>query len=98
MATSRVLAGGKAYFQRAGLGLDGVCPVASKPVNKSPHRVTRPSEDRARREHGGYIESPKKLERQFADGLERTRLRLEQQREEIRRLAAIRRAGSGVKT
>ena len=50
-------------------------------------RSERPSEDRARREHGGYIESPKKLERQLADGLERTRLRLEQQREELRHLA-----------
>jgi hypothetical protein len=66
--------------------------VANKPVIKTPHRVRRLSEDRARREHGGYLESAKKLERQFAEGIERTRLRLEQQREELRRLAAARRA------
>ena len=45
-------------------------------------------DETSRSEHGGYIESPKKLERQFAEGLERTRLRLEHQREELRRLAA----------
>jgi hypothetical protein len=47
-------------------------------------------DETSRYEHGGYIESPKKLERQFAEGLERTRLRLEQQREELRRLAVVR--------
>jgi hypothetical protein len=68
--------------------------VANKPIIKTPHRVRRLSEDRARREHGGYLESAKNLERQLAEGLERTRLRLEQQREELRRLAAARNSGS----
>jgi hypothetical protein len=49
-------------------------------------------DETSRHEHGGYIESAKNLERQLADGLERTRLRLEQQREELRCLAAARRA------
>jgi hypothetical protein len=49
-------------------------------------------DETSRYEHDGYIESPKKLARQFNEALERTRLRLEQQREEIRRTAAIRRA------
>ena len=49
-------------------------------------------DETSRHEHGGYIESPKKLARQFAEGLERTRRRLEQQREEIRRTTAVRRA------
>jgi hypothetical protein len=65
--------------------------VANKPVIKTTHRARCLSEDRARREHGGYLESAKKLERQFADGLERTRLRLEQQREELARRARVRR-------
>jgi hypothetical protein len=46
--------------------------------------------DKAHRYNHGYAESPATLARQFAEGLERTRLRLEQQREELRRLAAVR--------
>jgi hypothetical protein len=48
-------------------------------------------DETSRFEHGGYIESAKKLERQLADGLERTRQRLEQQREELARRARMRR-------
>jgi hypothetical protein len=54
-------------------------------------RAHRPSEDRARREHGGYLETPAKMAKAYEAGLERTRLRLEQQREEIRHLARVRR-------
>jgi hypothetical protein len=32
--------------------------VASKPISKSSHRALRLSEDRARREHGGYLDHP----------------------------------------
>ena len=57
------------------------------------HRKGRFAEsDKAHRYNHGYAESPATLARQFAEGLERTRLRLEQQREEIKRLAAVRRA------
>jgi hypothetical protein len=57
---------------------------------KTPHRVSRLSEDRARREHGGYLESPRKLELQREEGLERTRARLAVQREELARQARMR--------
>jgi hypothetical protein len=59
------------------------------------YRVRRRSEriayERDRRKNYGYAETPATLARQFAEGLERTRLRLEQQREELRHLAAVRR-------
>jgi hypothetical protein len=48
-------------------------------------------EDRARREHGGYLESVRKLELQREEGLERTRQRLAEQREELARRARMRR-------
>jgi hypothetical protein len=60
---------------------------------KNPHRVRRLSEDRVRREHGGYLESPAKLLKAYEAGIERTRLRLEQQREQLQHLAKIRGAG-----
>jgi hypothetical protein len=47
--------------------------------------------DKAQRYNHGYAESPATLARLFSEGLERTRLRLEQQREELARLAKIRR-------
>ena len=59
-------------------------------------RVRRRSERVAyerdsRTNHNGYAETPATLARQFAEALERTRLRLEQQREELRHLARVRR-------
>lgn len=57
---------------------------------KTPHRVTRLSEDRARREHCGYLESVRSLERQREEGLERTRARLAVQREDLQRQARMR--------
>jgi hypothetical protein len=44
-------------------------------------------DETSRFEHGGYIESAKKLQRQFAEGIERTRAALERQREELQRLS-----------
>jgi hypothetical protein len=54
-------------------------------------RGQRVSDDRVSRyEHNDYLESPQKLERQLAEGLERTRARLEQQRQELLRRALMR--------
>jgi hypothetical protein len=47
--------------------------------------------DRARREHGGYLESPAKMLKAYEEGLERTKARLAQQREELQRQARMRR-------
>lgn len=47
-------------------------------------------DETSRYEHGGYLESSANLERQREAGLERTRLRLEQQRAEIARQARMR--------
>jgi hypothetical protein len=54
-------------------------------------RSERPSEDRARREHGGYIESAAKLAKAFEEAVERNKRKLAEQREELRHLAAVRR-------
>jgi hypothetical protein len=63
-------------------------------MTKSPDRSRRTSEDRANRyKYGGYVESPAKLERQLEEGLERTRQRLTEQREQIARQARMRRNG-----
>ena len=59
-------------------------------MTKGPDRSRRREEDRARREHGGYLESARSLERQLEEGLERTRQRLAEQREQIARLARMR--------
>jgi hypothetical protein len=56
-------------------------------------RRGRPSEDRARREHNSYAEGPSKLAKAYEAGLERTRLRLEQQREDLARRARVRAVG-----
>jgi hypothetical protein len=63
-----------------------------KPMNRreTQHRVTRPSEDRARRERCGYSELARKLEIQREEGLERTRRKLSAQREELARRARMR--------
>ena len=53
-------------------------------------RRRRLDEDRARREHGGYLESPAKLAKDYEAGLERTRQRLAAQREELQRRARLR--------
>jgi hypothetical protein len=62
-------------------------------------RVRRRSErvayERDSRKHHGYAESPAKLLKAYEEGLERTRLRLEQQREELRHLARVRRQSAG---
>jgi hypothetical protein len=63
--------------------------VANQSITKSPHRVRHPSEDKARREHGGYAESSAKLELQREEGLERTSQRLAEQREELARQARV---------
>jgi hypothetical protein len=47
--------------------------------------------EKARREHGDYLESPAKLLKAYEAGLERTRHRLAEQREELQRRARIRR-------
>jgi hypothetical protein len=59
------------------------------------HRVRRRSERAAqerdsRKNHCDYAESARKLELQREEGLERTRLRLEQQRAELQRQARAR--------
>ena len=48
-------------------------------------------EDNRSRSGCSYVESGAKLEKQFAAALERCRLKLAEQREELRRVAAIRR-------
>ena len=49
------------------------------------------AEDKRGRFDNSYIESPAKLEKAFEAALERNRLKLAEQREEIRRVAALRR-------
>jgi hypothetical protein len=49
------------------------------------------AEDKRIRSDCSYVESGAKLEKQFAAALERCRLKLAEQREELRRIAAIRR-------
>jgi hypothetical protein len=68
-------------------------PQGQYRVRRRSEHAHRPSEDRARREHGDYLESARKLELQREEGLERTRQRLEQQREELARLARVRSSG-----
>ena len=51
---------------------------------------TKAEDKRSRSSDSSYIESPAKLEKQFEAALERNRLKLAEQREEIRRIAAIR--------
>ena len=50
--------------------------------------------ERDRSNSCGYVESPAKLEKEFAATLERKRQELDEQREWIKRVAAIRRAGA----
>ena len=52
-------------------------------------RSDRPSEDRARREHG-YAESPAKMLKAYEAGLARTKAKLTEQREELARRARMR--------
>ncbi len=52
---------------------------------------TKAEDKRSRSSDNSYIESPAKLEKQFEAALERNRLKLAEQREEIRRKAAIQR-------
>lgn len=62
--------------------------MASEPIIKSPHRMFQ---DKARGgPSNGYIESPQKLELQREAGLQRTRQRLAEQREELARRARVR--------
>jgi hypothetical protein len=66
--------------------------MANKSATKSPqHASLLSKENRARREHGDYLESPAKMARAFEEGLERTRAMLAAQREELARLARMRR-------
>jgi hypothetical protein len=65
-------------------------PQGQYRVRQQSERARRPSEDRARREHGGYIESPKKLAKAYEEAFERNKLKLAEQREELRRLAKAR--------
>ena len=51
------------------------------------------AEDKRARFDCSYVESPAKLEKEFQVALERKRQELAEQREEIRRMAAFRRAG-----
>ena len=46
----------------------------------------------------GYVESPAKLERQLAEGLERTRAMLDEQRARIKREADVQRGSAGPAT
>jgi hypothetical protein len=46
--------------------------------------------ERARYEHGDYIESPAKMLQAYEEGLERTKLKLAEQREELQRRARMR--------
>ena len=55
----------------------------------SPNRVRH--EDRARHEHSGYLESPAKMAKALEEGLEQTKRRLTEQREQIARQARMRR-------
>jgi hypothetical protein len=50
--------------------------------NKKDHRLV---DVRARAEHGGYLESAVTLLKSYEAGLERTRHRLTEQREELQR-------------
>jgi hypothetical protein len=59
------------------------------------HPSTNPgSHDRDRDRGRGYIESPATLEKAFAEALERTKARLDEQREEIRQAGETRRAAT----
>ena len=70
-------------LQRTGSSLDGMQPMASKPV-KSLHRVRRSEDDRERRLRRGYVEAPSTLAKALEAGFERTREKLAVQREETR--------------
>jgi hypothetical protein len=54
------------------------------------HKAAK-AEDKRSRSDCAYVESNAKLEKQFVAALERCRLKLAEQREEIRRITAIRR-------
>jgi hypothetical protein len=65
----------------------------SQDQDKAAHRPRRPAaEDKASRyKYGGYVESPAKLAKALEEPVERNKLRLADQREEIARRARIRR-------